>query len=61
MSELFKNEIKEADQKLYNKGFYISNMAEPNNDCYEVYNSDMKVVIDYLSVTQLIQLSNIIA
>lgn len=61
MSELFKNEIKEAEQKLYNKSFYISNMTEPYNNEFEVYDRNMKVVIDHLSVAQLIQLSNIIA
>lgn len=57
---LFEKEIKEADQKLYNKGFYISNMTEPYNDEFEVYDKDCNVVIDHLSVAQLIQLSNMI-
>ena len=60
MNELFKAEIKEADQKLYNKGFYISNMTEPYNDEFEIYDKDSNVVIDHLSVAQLIQLSNMI-
>lgn len=60
MNELFKDEIKEADQKLYNKGFYISNMTEPYNDEFEVYDRNVKVVIDHLSVAQLIQLSDMI-
>lgn len=58
---LFEKEIKEAENRLYKKNYYIANMAEPNNDCYEVYNRDMAIVIDYLSVAQLIQLSNILA
>ena len=58
---LFEKEIKEAENRLYNKNYYIENMVEPNNDCYEVYNRDMEVVMDYLSVAQLIQLSNILA
>ena len=57
---LFEKEIKEADQKLYNKGFYISNMTEPYNDEFEVYDRNVKVVIDHLSVAQLIQLSDMI-
>ena len=57
---LFEKEIKEADQKLYDKGFYISNMTEPYNDEFEVYDKDCNVVIDHLSVAQLIQLSNMI-
>lgn len=61
MNELFKNEIKEAENKLYNKGFYVSNMTEPYNDEFEIYDRNMKVVIEHLSVAQLIQLSNMIA
>lgn len=57
---LFEKEIKEADEKLYKKGYYISNMTEPYNNLYEVYDQNSNVVIDYLSVAQLIQLSNII-
>lgn len=57
---LFEKEIKEADEKLHRKGYYISNMEEPYNDLYEVYDKNSNVVIDYLSVTQLIQLSNMI-
>lgn len=60
MNELFKDEIKEAEQKLYNKSFYISNMIEPYNDEFEVYDKDCNVVIDHLSIAQLIQLSNMI-
>lgn len=57
---LFEKEIKEADEKLHRKGYYISNMEEPYNALYEVYDKNGNVVIDYLSVTQLIQLSNMI-
>lgn len=57
---LFEKEIKEADEKLHRKGYYISNMEEPYNDLYEVYDKNGNAVIDYLSVTQLIQLSNMI-
>lgn len=57
---LFNNEIKEAEDKLYKKGYYVSNMAAPYNDQYEIYNRDGNVTIDYLSVAQLIQLSNMI-
>lgn len=58
---LFNNEIKEAEDKLYQKGYYVSNMTEPNNDLYEIYDRNCNVKIDYLSVMQLIQLSNMIA
>ena len=57
---LFENEIKGAQEKLYEKGYYTCNMTEPYNDQYEVYNGDGKVMIDHLSVAQLIDLSNMI-
>ena len=57
---LFEKEIKEAEDKLYKRGYYVCNMVEPNNDQYEVCNGDGEIVIDYLSVAQLIQLSNMI-
>ncbi len=57
---LFEKEIREAEDKLYKKGYYTCNMVEPNNDQYEVYNGDGKVMIDHLSVAQLIDLSNMI-
>lgn len=57
---LFEKEIKEAEEKLYKKGYYVSNMIEPYNDQYEIYDRDGNVTIDYLSVSQLIQLSNMI-
>ena len=57
---LFEKEIKEAQEKLYEKGYYVSNMTAPNNDLYEIYDRDGNVAINYLSVAQLIQLSNMI-
>lgn len=58
---LFEKEIKEAQEKLYEKGYYVSNMTAPDNDQYEVYDRDGNVTIDHLSVSQLIQLSNMIS
>lgn len=57
---LFEKEIKEAEEKLYKKEYYVSNMTAPNNDLYEIYDRDGNVAINYLSVAQLIQLSNMI-
>lgn len=57
---LFEKEIKEAESKLFEKGYYVSNMTVPNNDQYEIYDGDGNVTIDHLSVAQLIQLSNMI-
>lgn len=59
MKELFKEEYNEAEEKLYSKGFYVENMAYFANE-FEVYNSDGKVLIDHLSLAQLVQLSNIL-
>lgn len=57
---LFEKEIREAENKLNKKGYYTFNMIEPNNDQYEVYNGDGEVMIDHLTIAQLIQLSNMI-
>lgn len=57
---LFEKEIKEAQEKLYKKSYYVSNMSEPYNDCYEVSDGNNNIMIDYLSVAQHIQLSNMI-
>lgn len=57
---MFEKEIKEAEDKLQSEGYYVSNMADPYNDLYEVCNGNMKVVMDYLSVAQLTQLGNIL-
>lgn len=60
MNELFENEIKEAEEKLYKKGYYVANMTDCHNDKFEVYNGDCEVVIDYLTVAQLIQLADLL-
>lgn len=60
MNELFKNEIKEAEEKLYKKGYYVANMTDCQNDKFEVYNRDCDVVMDYLTVTQLQQLAELL-
>lgn len=60
MNELFKNEIKEAEEKLYKKGYYVANMTGCHNDRFEVYNRDCEVVIDYLTVAQLTQLADLL-
>lgn len=57
---LFNNEIKEAEDRLHKKGYYVSNMTVPNNDQFEIFDKDGNITIDYLSVAQLIQLSNMI-
>ena len=47
---LFEKEIKEAQEKLHKKSYYVSNMSEPYNDCYEVSDGNNNIMIDYLSV-----------
>lgn len=57
----FEKEFKEAEEKLYKKGYYVFNMSELYNDLYEIYDKDSNTVMDYLSEAQVVQLSNIIA
>lgn len=33
MNELFKSEIKAAEEKLYKKGYYVANMTDCHNGC----------------------------
>lgn len=54
---MFQEEIREAEEKLYERGYYVANMIVPNNKEYEIYNGDCQVVMDHLTVSQLIQLS----
>lgn len=60
MNELFKNEIREAGTKLQEKGYYVANMTGCHNDKFEIYNRACDVVMDYLTVNQLVQLSNLL-
>ena len=59
MIEEFKKISREAEDILYKKGYYVSNM-EYDKNCYEVYNGDMRVLIDNLSLSQLEQLSKML-
>lgn len=56
MKEILRN----AEDKLRKKGYYVYNMVEPYNDSFEVYNRDMKVVIDHLSLAQLADLAELL-
>ena len=60
MNELFKNEIREAGTKLQEKGYYVANMTGCHNDKFEICNRACDVVMDYLTVNQLVQLSNLL-
>ena len=60
MNELFKNEIREAGTKLQEKGYYVANTTGCHNDKFEIYNRACDVVMDYLTVSQLVQLSNLL-
>ena len=59
MSELFKKEYTEAEEKLYKKGYYVDNMIHDSN-CYEIADGNGKTLIDNLSLAQLIALSNML-
>lgn len=59
MNELFKEDYNKAEEKLFSKGYYVANM-EYNKNEYELYNGDSEVVIDHLSLAQLIQLSKML-
>lgn len=59
MNELFREEYTKAEEKLYNKGYYVSNMVYDSN-CYEVADGNGKVLIDNLSLSQLCQLSEML-
>ena len=56
MIEEFKKISREAEDRLYKKGYYVANMVYDKN-CFEVCDGDMKVLIDNLSLSQLDQLS----
>ena len=59
MKEIFREEYKDAEERLYNKGFYVDDM-EFFDDEFEVSNADGKILIDHLSLAQLKQLSEIL-
>lgn len=59
MNELFREEYNEAEETLYKKGYYVSNMVY-DNDCYELADGEEKVLIDHLSLAQLVQLSKML-
>lgn len=60
MKKLFENEIREAENKLQKKGYYVTNMRDCHNDKFELYNGDCEIVMDYLSVAQLLQLAELL-
>ena len=59
MNELFKKEYTEAEEKLYKKGYYVDDMINDLN-CYEISDGSGKTLIDNLSLSQLIALSNML-
>lgn len=58
MNELFRKEYMGASDKLLEKGYYVDNMLYDSN-CYEV-SDENKVLIDHLSLAQLIALSEML-
>ena len=59
MNELFKKEYAEAEERLHKKGYYVDNMINDSN-CYEISDKSGKILIDNLSLAQLIALSNML-
>lgn len=58
MDEL-KKMYTEAEEKLYKKGYYVSNMVyDPT--CYEIADGNGKTLIDNLSLAQLSALANML-
>ena len=49
----------EAEEKLYKKGYYVSNMVY-DNTMYEICDGNGKVLIDYLSLSHLECLANML-
>ena len=52
----------DAEEMLYKNGYYVDNMNTPefDNNLYEVSNEDGEIVMDYLSLNQLFQLSKLL-
>lgn len=48
-----------AEERLYKKGYYVSNMVY-DSECYEVADGNGKTLIDNLSLSQLCQLSEML-
>ena len=51
--------MKQADQKLHDKGYYLFNMAYNKNQ-YELCDGEAEVLIDHLSEAQVIALSEML-
>lgn len=52
-----KEMLKQAEEKLERKGYHVCNMIAPAEDCYELYNSNSEVVMDWLTLGHLMQLA----
>ena len=52
----------DAEKTLYKNGYYVDNMNTPifDNNLYEVSNEDGEIVMDFLSLEQLVQLSKLL-
>lgn len=54
---LFEKEYRKAEEKIYKKGYIVENMTEPYNDLFEILDKSGKVVMEYLTLTQIGQLA----
>lgn len=59
MQELFREEYNEAEELLYRKGYYTDNMMYDKNS-FEISDRNGKILIDHLTLAQLIQLSKML-
>lgn len=57
---LFEKEIREAEEKLWNKRNYIVCNMVYDNTLYEISDNEGNVLIDHLSVAQVIQLAEML-
>ena len=53
-------EMREAEERIYKKGYILENMVEPFNDLFEIVDKNCKVVMDDLSPAQVEQLAKIL-
>lgn len=58
--EMIMKELKEAADTIYKKGYVLENMEYDDSQYELVRVSDAKTVIDHLSMSQVIQIANIL-
>lgn len=59
MNNLFRKEYEQANDLLFKKGYYVNNMIYFNDE-YEISDEEDNILIDHLSLAQLICLSKML-